>query len=51
LQKFKARAAAQKSGLFAAFWYDLWKQIDHAIVGSIDAARNVAGAKNRGFHQ
>jgi hypothetical protein len=51
LQVFKARAAAQESGLFAALWYDLWKQVHHAIVGSIDAARDVAGAENRGFHQ
>jgi len=35
---------------FAAFRDDLWKQIDHAVVGSVDTASNVGRPKNRRLH-
>ena len=41
LQKVKPRRAVEKARFFAAFGNNFRKQIDHAVVGSVDTAGNI----------
>ena len=41
MQKVKPWGTVKKPCLFAAFGDDFWKQIDHAVVRSVDTAGNI----------
>ena len=50
-QPTQAGGALEKRRLLAAFGYNLWKEIDHTVVRSVDAAGYVRGAEDGRLHQ
>ncbi len=51
LLKLQARRAVQERGHLAAFRHDLWEEVDHAVVGGVDAAGDIRRPKDRRLHQ
>ena len=50
-QQTQAGGTLQEGRLFACFWNDFRKQVDHPRIGSVDAAGNVGRAEDGRLHQ